>query len=687
MRVDDVTIGYLPVGHDPSIAIIDDSGVLAVAEEERYSRIKRGRFVTDPEWFFEVLGEFHIDPVRVTCLAVPNVVALQERRTLSSLEPVPRFGQARLVSAIVNRITARLPSLESVEHHRHHVCHAASAYLASPFDTAAVVTVDGMGELETASISLGSDGRLVRITATDLPDSLGYVYQALAWWSGLTGAEREGKFMGLASWGSPTQVDLMKDCFVDVLDDGSFRISENLAKVPVTTHAWYAYVTETLGPQRSGDPDVPDPVAADVAASIQVIIEEALLGYCGKARKLVMSENLCLAGGVFMNTVANGAIQRSGLFESVFVQPLASDNGLALGAGLLSHRRRSPHAGRWVMTSAALGTRLDHEEGLTPAAASMVDAVTERLLAGQVVGWARGRAEVGARALGQRSVLADARDPLTRDRINNKLKRRERWRPFAPVILEEDAIAWGVPTPSPFMTFVHSVPLEVRVRFPAVFHIDGTTRLQTVPRDADPVLRALLLRVRKEIGVGILLNTSLNGPGMPIVRTHEQVLDLLRTSELDCMVVGNDILERAGLAAEPSTCMCQRPQIETLVEVVSPDPSSCIESHAERVHRIQLSAPDASCPLQSVRDLALPRNATVTVLVPTWLDLLAECAPSLTAWLEQFQGQFSIPISVIDGSGRTVLLSDLTQTARPGLGGSASEIETFWLSGVARWST
>jgi carbamoyltransferase len=680
----EVTVGWLPVGHDPSIALVDETGVIAVAEEERYSQIKRGRFVTDPEWIFDVLAEFGVAPEEVTCLTVPNIVALQERRRPDSLRAVPRLGQARLVAAMVNRVVVGLPRLDSVEHHRHHLCHAASTYLASPHDRAAIVTVDGMGELETATTALGTDGHIETVETTTLPNSLGYIYQALSWWSGLTGGEREGKFMGLASWGSPARVEHLRHSFGDVIG-GEFRVSDRLASAPTTASAWYAYTEAVLGPRRLGDPDTPDPVAADVAASIQVIVEEALLAYCAKARERTGSTNLCLAGGVFMNTVANGAIQRSGLFESVFVQPLASDNGLALGAALLSHRRRSATRRRWVMTTAALGTSIAHEEGLTDGAAVMVEEAAKRILAGEVIGWARGRAEVGARALGQRSVFADARDPTSGDRINHKLKRREHWRPFAPMVLEEDALEWGL-SPSPFMTSVHRVPDQVRMAFPAVCHVDGTARVQTVPHDADPVLRALLLRIRDEIGVGICLNTSLNGPGMPIARTREQVLDLFGSSNLDAVVIGTDLLGRDDLP-QRSRCLCGGDPIETLIELVAPEPGSCIEAHARSIHCVALSAATETSPLHSAAMPAFTGEEQVTVLVPTWIDLLAECAPRLTAWLTSFQDQFSSPITVVDSAGRRAGLADLAATGRPGLGGNASEVEIFWLAGVARWST
>lgn len=677
-----VTVGYLPVGHDPSIAIVDDSGVLAVAEEERYSRVKNGRFVTDPTWFFDVLDEFGISPARVTCLSVPNIASLHERRAPGALAAVPTFGQARLVSGLINRVSSRLPNLEAVEYHRHHACHAASAYLASPFESAAVVTVDGMGESETASISRGVSGRLHRIESTGIPHSLGYLYQALAWWSGLTGGEREGKFMGLASWGKPILLDLLQDRFITGDDDGAIRIHEQLAQIPMTSAAWNGYVVSQLGPQRDGNPDHPDPAAADLAASIQVIVERVLLGYCRRARMLVESENLCLAGGVFMNTVANGVIQRSGIFDSVFVQPLASDNGLALGAALLSHRQRGEDVPRWVMTSAALGTSVSPSSDPAVVPSELVDSVAERILGGQVIGWVRGRAEAGARALGQRSVFADARDPATPERINAKLKRREKWRPFAPIMLEQEAQRWGLP-PSPFMTFVQHVPDEVRAAFPAISHVDGTARLQTVGSGADPLLLALLERVRLLTGTGILLNTSLNGPGMPIVRTREEALDLLRDSDLDGMVVGDDFIDRKQVAGREAGCTCGV-QFDVLLELSPREPTGHAHRHATTTHAVRLRQV-AGAGLVADDLPAFDAGTQVAVAVPAWLDLLAEFTPRLVDWLGWLQSVLSSPLTVVDPAGRTAVLAELTDTGRPGPGGYASEIETFWLERVARW--
>lgn len=674
----DVTVGYLPVGHDPSIAIVDDTGVVAVAEEERYSRIKRGRFITDPRWVFDVLDEFGVDPERVRSLAVPNIVALQERRPASSLEGVPRFGQARVVSSIINRVLARLPRVESVEHYRHHLCHAASTYLASPFDRAAVVTVDGMGETETATISLGVEGTLELLHSTELPNSLGYLYQALAWWSGLEGAEREGKFMGLASWGAPTSVDLLRRLLIAPDDEALVSVSADLASHPVRSSVWNSYVSRHLGPRRNGDPEVPDPVAADIAASIQVIIEESLLRYCRRARDLTRAANLCLAGGVFMNTVANGVIQRSAMFDQVFVQPMASDNGLALGAALLSHRRRVPNAPRWVMKSAALGSKVAPPARRT--GDLRVEDLSDRILSGQVVGWVRGRAEVGARALGQRSVLADARAPLTPSRINDKLKRREKWRPFAPIILEEDASAWGLPR-SPFMTFVHPVEEAIREQFPAVFHVDGSARLQTVGADGDPLLRSLLLNVRERIGTGILLNTSLNGPGMPIVRTQSQALDLFRTSDLDCLMLEDAIVERANLATMPRTCECGL-SVETLLQLVEPEQWSCLATHAKAVHRVKLRDEGHGVLGGDLPEIGY--HDAVTVLLPTWIDLVAECAPRLFVWLQSLQARLATPVVLIDANHRTVTIAEMLSDHRLGSGSLPSEIETHWLNAVER---
>lgn len=682
MNSNDVALGYLPIGHDPSLAIVDDQGVIAVAEEERYSRIKGGRFVTDPRWVFEVLAEFAIDPAQVVSLAVPNLGGLHELRHAEWLADVPVHAQSRLAEILIGQVAERLPRLQSIEYMRHHQCHAASAYLSSSFRDAAVITADGMGEIESATIWIGTNGHLTQLHSVGLPHSIGYVYQSLAWWSGLTGTEREGKFMGLSSWGEPRHCELLREHFIQEDEETGFKVSPALQRIPMTGAAWNEHTVSILGARRAGSRTEVDQYAADVAASAQSVVEDMLLSYIRVARRLGARGPLCAAGGVFMNTVANGMIRESGLFDDVWVQPMAGDNGLALGAALLSRgRNQSP---RWIMRSAALGSALDpclrQDEPTNPAVGRTA---ADLVMAGGVIGWAQGRCEVGARALGHRSVLADARDPDSGERINARLKGREKWRPFAPIVLAEDfeRICPGIRS-SDFMTFVVNFPAWACQQFPAVVHVDGTARVQTVGPETHPMIREFLLRIRQETGFGIALNTSLNGSGQPIARTRDDVLELFWDSRLDYLVIGNAILGREeGGQPRGHSARCSRADIDVLIETCSPELGDCVETHARRVVWLGFDKPsprDAELRAQLVPDVS--PGERVVVLLPGWLELSPLATPRLIRWLLEWQDDLGFPLEVVDSRGQPILLDQLVASERPGLGGFGSPTEEFWLS-------
>ncbi|MCW2934343.1 MAG: hypothetical protein JWM19_5305 [Actinomycetia bacterium] len=686
MQRDDVTLGYLPVGHDPSLAIVGDRGVIAVAEEERYSRIKGGRFITDPQWVFEVLSEFGIEPASVTALAIPNVGSLHERRRADSLAGVPVHAQSRLADALVDQVAERLPRLQSVEYIRHHQCHAASAYLSSPFPDATVITADGMGETESATIWAASGGRLEQLHSVSLPHSIGYVYQCLAWWAGLTGVEREGKLMGLSSWGRPKHCDVLREHFIREDEELGFRVAANLERIPMNSAAWNEYAVGILGARREGSGSTVDRYAAEVAASAQLVVQDMLFSYISVAKRLGARGPLCAAGGVFMNTVANGLIRESAAFDDVWIQPLSGDNGLALGAALLSRSRESRGTARWIMRSAALGSPLSSSRSGVPSEAAdlaVARTAADLVLSGHVIGWAQGRCEVGARALGHRSVLADARNPDSGERINSRLKGREKWRPFAPIVLADDfeRICPGTP-PSDFMTFVVKFPDWACRQFPAVVHVDGTARVQTVGPAAHPMIREFLLRIRQQTGFGIALNTSLNGPGQPIARTRTDALALFRSSHLDYLVLGNALLDReaAGLAPEQSAS-CAHGTFDLLVETCAPEPGDCVEAHASRLARLGFDRPSRPGGDLEARNLpdVLP-GERIVVLLPCWLELAPLAMPRLLRWLLDWQDSLGRVLEVMDARGRPMQLDRLASTARPGLGGFGSPVEEFWLS-------
>ena len=445
----------------------------------------------------------------------------------------------------------------------HHRCHAASAMFVSPYRDAAVLVVDGVGEHSSTTLWHGRDHELRPLASIDFPHSLGLLYAGLTSWLGFAVNEGEYKVMGLAAWGQPSR----RDEFAKILrlhDDGSYELGlEYFAHMSDAELGFGPPLEELLGPRRppgkpwslTGDEDRR---YADVAATLQVALEEALLGLARKAGELSGSENLCLAGGVALNAVANRRLSRESCFKRVFVQPAAGDAGGALGAAILgSLERGAPRPA--ALTSVALGRPIDAARCHAIARAldipmRRVDdpaAVTAELIARErIVAHARGRFEWGPRALGQRSLLARPQDRAIRERINRLIKQREVFRPFAPAVLSENTSEFFAADPddmSPFMTTVAPVREDMnggRARLSAIVHEDGSARLQTVTPDSAPELHDVLTSLAAGGLDPVVLNTSLNGPGEPIVASSEDALAFWLRHGIDALVVEDLVIER-----------------------------------------------------------------------------------------------------------------------------------------------
>lgn len=710
-----VTLGLNLMGHDVSYTILDEAGApILVAEEERYSRRKRGTFVPSPRQVFEILEEAGVSPEQVRHIAVANIPELIEQRPHSarSKASVPvRFGQAACFNALFRAMSERLGDPESVMWLRHHLCHAASAFLPSPYEAAAVVTVDGMGEDETATVWSGEGTRLKKVFSVRHPHSLGYVYQAVAQWAGMTGAEREGKLMGLASLGEPRFVEAFREHFISRHPEGGFVASPSLASRACDNQTWLDYCEQHLGPRRLPGAELQHH-HMDVAASVQALLEETLQDLLNFAARLTNSRYCCVAGGVFMNSMANGRLRREGPFDDLWVQPMASDNGLSLGAALWSHARRSPSGKRWEMTTPFLGTEVTPAEIEQLLGRRQVDArrsecvereVAALLARGKLVGWVQGRCEVGARALGHRSIFADPRDPRAKDRLNAKIKLREDWRPFAPVALEEDAGRYFADSrPSPFMTFV--TPAVEGAPIPAALHVDSTARAQTVSAAFDRRLHHLLREFRELTGVGVLLNTSFNVRGEPIVRTAEDAYAAFANSGMDVLVLGDYIIEKPLSSAQTLA-----PRGAPPPRVRTPEALKDLSRAGERVAVVSLGSPELldavlhSLPCAAdvwtappsaepvLRELltesavptpvsALDAFHLVLVLLPTWVEVAAELTPNLVAPFLKLRGsRCALRLFFLDeaggmeeGDGTSDYLSRL------GSPSPASEVEHFW---------
>lgn len=592
-----VVLGLSCDYHDAAAALLVDGAVAAAVEQERCSRRKH-----DASLPLEATREC-LDTAGVTAADVDEVVfhehplgvlsrflATRQREgppgAVTFVRSAPRLvGRNLMIAPRVARMLRRLgapepPPLKFVAHHR---SHAAAAFLPSPYPHAAVLTIDGIGEWATASLSVGSHHRITMLEEQRFPDSLGLVYSLVTAWCGFRPNSDEYKLMGLAPYGEPRYLEALQR-LVTVEDDGSVHVDGPAV-------AWFA--TRALrrrrlhallgGAPRRGDAPLTSR-EADLAASVQALLEDAVLRMARHAHELTGERDLCMAGGVALNCVANGRLLREGPFERVWVQPAAGDAGSALGAALhLWHEAlgnpREVDGEHDSMCGAFLGPptpdadavsfELDAsgvEHRVLPDDDAVAAEVSESLAAGAVVGWYQGRAEFGPRALGHRSILADPRSPTVRARLNARVKGRESFRPFAPAVLAEHASEWfDLGHDSPYMLFVAPVRadrlVEVdpepegieerasvpRSQLPACTHVDGSARVQTVVRDQNPELHSLLSRFHRDTGCPVLLNTSFNVAGEPIVSTVRGAVDTARRADLDLLVIGRVLVERAAL--------------------------------------------------------------------------------------------------------------------------------------------
>ena len=554
-------LGISALYHDAAAALVVDGRVVAAMQEERFSRIKN-----DASLPFAAaqaclraggIGAGELDAV----IFYENPFAKLERVLLWLLRTFPRSVR-QFPRAIADQLGSKLWVLDSiaeglgvdrkkVEHAEHHRCHAASAFLLSPFEKAAVLTVDGVGEHATTSLWSGEGSTLETIGEIAFPHSIGLFYGALTAYLGFEVNEGEYKVMGLAAHGKPGFRDEFAKLFVQNAD-ASFGLA-----LP-----YFAYEDVGFSPKMEGLLGPRRPVGrkwdlasetdrryADIAATTQAVTEDALLALAREAKKRTGAEALCLAGGVALNAVANARLLRESGFSRIFVQPAAGDAGGALGAALLgSIARGAKRPG--AMSTAALGEEpsasaaqeLANALGLSSSITSDPAAlVAERLERGEIVACVQGRFEWGPRALGQRSILALPKDANVRERLNVVVKKREPFRPFAPAVLLEHAGAYFEDAPNdmtPFMTT--TCPVRDPARLAAVTHVDGSARVQTVTDTSAPFLAAVL----RKLAIPVALNTSLNGPGEPIVASAVDALGFFCAHPVDTMVIGDLVLER-----------------------------------------------------------------------------------------------------------------------------------------------
>jgi carbamoyltransferase len=556
--------------HDASCALVIDGRIVAAAEEERFSRVKHasGLPVHAMHYCLEAAGLRAGDLDVVVAAWRPWVLKVRAMLTLKSVvsSPYAFVSKAKRGAGQMGREWKELFTLEKllgrhlgrggylVRHLEHHLAHAASAFLCSPFEEAAILTVDGAGEQDSTVLWHGQGRQMRKLAAVRLPHSLGQLYSATTAFLGFKVQHDEYKVMGLAAMGTPRYAAYLLDNVVSLRADGDFWVKPYFLDYHMARSSRFSpSAVKLFGPPRRPNEDISER-HADVAASVQHVLEQALFNLLRHLHERTQSPRLGLAGGVALNCTANGKIFTRTPFQEVFVQPAAGDNGTALGAALywtnpgpqrstasLPHSYWGPSYGRDRIEAALRGAGVSYTECNED---ELVDKVARLLAHGDVVGWFHGRMEWGPRALGARSLLADPRRPDIKEKINRIIKKREPFRPFAPSVLEERATEYFEGYhPSPFMLFTFPVKPDKRPTIPAVTHTDGTARPQGVTEEGSPRYYRLIRRFGEITGIPMVLNTSFN-VDEPIVCSPEDALATFLGCEMNHLVIENFVVAK-----------------------------------------------------------------------------------------------------------------------------------------------
>ncbi len=591
-------LGLSALYHDSAAALIEDGEIIAAAQEERFSRVKHDERFPENAIAY-CLSAAGVEMSEIDFVAFYDKPFLKFERLLETyVSFAPKgFQSFRMAMPIWLREKLFQKDLLRKEFKKfdpnfdwqnkllfaeHHQSHAASAFYPSPFDDAVVLTMDGVGEWATTSVAMGSGNKLNVTKELHFPHSLGLLYSAFTYYTGFKVNSGEYKVMGLAPYGEPKYAQTILDNLIDLKEDGSFRLDQS----------YFDYCTglrmtnEKFNDLFGGPPTKSEAWLTnremDLAASIQAVTEEVMLRLTRSLAKETGAKNLCLAGGVALNCVANGKILRDGAFENIWIQPAAGDAGGAVGAALCAYH----HFQDQPRKSIGKSNKADHMKGsylgpdysdaeiqkrlmavgakfVVMDEASLIEKTAEALADNKAIGWFQGRMEFGPRALGGRSILGDPRSPEMQKTLNLKIKYRESFRPFAPSVRREDVADWfEMESDSPYMLLVADVakkrrkemtPEEqalfgieklnvLRSEIPAVTHVDYSARVQTVSTDTNPKYHALLTKFNELTGCPVLANTSFNVRGEPIVCTPEDAFRCFMGCEMDVLTVGNQIL-------------------------------------------------------------------------------------------------------------------------------------------------
>ena len=565
------TLGISCYYHDSAAALLKDGHVIAAVEEERFSRKK---FDDDfpkmaIEWCLKnakiIPNELHSvafydKPILKFDRLLDNYIAVAPRGLFSFLDTIPKWIHKRLW--IKNEIKKSLKGFDGeIIFPEHHMSHAAHAFYTSPFEDAAILTIDGVGEWSTLSLGFAKNNSIKITHDVRWPHSLGLFYSAFTYFLGFKVNEGEYKLMGLSSYGTPKYYDLILEKLIDVKDDGSIHLNMDYFAFTYDKVMTNKKFSELFGINPRTKNEKVEQIHFDIGASAQKVLEYILLKIVKFLYENTQVKNLCVAGGVALNGVANNRLLKESQFENIHIPPSPGDAGSAVGCAQYLYfvhncnkRNIETNNAKRVQENIYVGPDYSQDEinhflnsnNITYESFEkklLLEKTVKLIADGKIVGWYQGKMEWGPRALGNRSILADPRDAKMKDILNEKIKHRESFRPFAPSILEEyESDYFDIKMPSPYMLFVCDVKQPEKI--PAVTHVDGTARLQTVSKESNPLYYELINEFYTLTGVPVLINTSMNVMGEPIVNTPEQAYNILVKTDMDILVMGNNIISR-----------------------------------------------------------------------------------------------------------------------------------------------
>ena len=589
-------LGISAYYHDSAACLLRDGEIISAAQEERFTRKKHDAS------FPQNAIKYCLEEGGIYANQIDNVVFYEkpfvkfERLLETYLAFAPKgftsfvkampvwikdklFQKSNLIEELKLTLDENINWSEKLLFSEHHLSHAASAYYPSPFDSAAVLTLDGVGEWTTTSLAVGKKRNLSVLKEIHFPHSIGLLYSAFTYYTGFKVNSGEYKVMGLAPYGKPIYANLIKEKLISIAEDGSFQLDMSYFNYTTgLTMTNKKFNTLFGGQPRAAEAELTQR-EMDLAASVQKVTEDIVLKLCRGIAKETGERNLCLAGGVALNCVANGILLREKIFENIWIQPAAGDAGGALGAALstwyLHHKKERVNSTKHdAMKGAYLGPKFDDaviEAELIACGANfkklseieMIEEIACALTDEKAIGWMQGRMEFGPRALGGRSIIADPRSPVMQKQLNLKVKYRESFRPFAPSILREDVAKWfELKTDSPYMLLVAHVQNDKRLAMtenekalfgidklnvprssvPAITHVDFSARIQTVHKETNPKYHAVISKFKEKTGCPMVVNTSFNVRGEPIICTPTDAFKCFMGTEMDVLAIGNYVL-------------------------------------------------------------------------------------------------------------------------------------------------